>query len=725
MAVVYNRNDYSDDDDDARSTVSSDVVEVDSNEIPSYFVERDGRLFHSHGRCPYPLPVDADEQRRQNGLHDTLLRLIGEKFVGPVPQVLALTPGEQKRVVDLGTGTGKWVLEMAQEYPHVKFMGLDIVPIATRSPPRNVQFEIHNINERFRFPSDNIDFVHARSISMAVSASDYRTLLREVARVLRPGATLECTHLAHASSSMPFAVLCTLQSGIGPAAPHIPGWLVASGMFQHVQARRYLMPVGDWHPEPVLQALGRDFREMLVLYAQSMKIVLCSNGLSANEVERLYDAYLQEIFSVPGMSVRTPCVAHFPYFCDRRRHCWCQGRGGGQWRGNLFRDFLVKAGSRFESKPGVAHALKNFAFKSTDKRSTLGTVREAELYGGVLSSSLSREHLAITAEFLRGDEAFFVDVLSSFLTSAKLTRHELTEWVGPVCEAESAAAFSNPATRAIELAHALAFRSGLGSSLFASAGTHVSAEDVKAFAASVFGAGNVAVLGTGINPATLQKLLEKSLGSISKTAAPASPASSYFGGETRLDAHGGPETVFIGFGSTGAPSAELAVLAAHLDPTPSVKWSQGLSPIAAGVPAGASVQAVLFPYSDATLFGLLVQGATTADVKAAGKAAVAALKTAGDVKGEELQKAIVKAKFSVASAVDGRDGLVSVLGSKILSGSPANIDGTCRLWTRSTHLQSLRRRHHCSRRVCALLLRGKPITESTSAGMTVMISDGA
>ena len=88
---------------------------------------------------------------------------------------------------------------------------------------------------------------------------------------------------------------------------------------------------------------------------------------------------------------------------------------------------LVKAGSRYETKPGVAHALKNFAFKvgrrgrvcavggtllmtervllqSTDKRSTLGTIREAELYGGVLSSSLSREHLAVTAEFLRGDE---------------------------------------------------------------------------------------------------------------------------------------------------------------------------------------------------------------------------------------------------------------------------------------------------------------------------------
>ena len=45
-----------------------------------------------------------------------------------------------------------------------------------------------------------------------------------------------------------------------------------------------------------------------------------------------------------------------------------------------------------------------YFLQSTGKRSALGTVREAELFGGVLSSSLSREHLALTAEFLRGDE---------------------------------------------------------------------------------------------------------------------------------------------------------------------------------------------------------------------------------------------------------------------------------------------------------------------------------
>lgn len=47
--------------DDAQST-SSDLTELDPEDFPTYFYERGGRLFHSHGRSPYPLPVDADEQ---------------------------------------------------------------------------------------------------------------------------------------------------------------------------------------------------------------------------------------------------------------------------------------------------------------------------------------------------------------------------------------------------------------------------------------------------------------------------------------------------------------------------------------------------------------------------------------------------------------------------------------------------------------------------------------
>ena len=54
--------------------------------------------------------------------------------------------------------------------------------------------------------------------------------------------------------------------------------------------------------------------------------------------------------------------------------------------------------------PSALKAITEVFLQSTTNRSALGTVREAELYGGVLSSSLTREHLALTAEFLRGDE---------------------------------------------------------------------------------------------------------------------------------------------------------------------------------------------------------------------------------------------------------------------------------------------------------------------------------
>lgn len=97
---------------------------------------------------------------------------------------------------------------------------------------------------------------------------------------------------------------------------------------------------------------------------------------------------------------------------------------------------VVKAGARYETQPGIAHVLKSFAFKvgqdgrsvprlgwpkckakylqrqSTASGSALKTARETELYGGVLSAALSREHLFLTAEFLRGDECVITGCIS-------------------------------------------------------------------------------------------------------------------------------------------------------------------------------------------------------------------------------------------------------------------------------------------------------------------------
>lgn len=258
--------------------------------------------------------------------------------------------------------------------------------------------------------------------------------------------------------------------------------------------------------------------------------------------------------------------------------------------------------------------------------------------------------------------SLFVDVLSSVLTSSQFLPHELNEAVVPNATAETTTALSDPATHALELAHAIAFRSsGLGSSLFAAHPSSKSLDAVKALAASAFTKNNVAVIGTGIDTTKLSKLVEKHLAGLPAGGSALSGGSSqYFGGETRVSAHGSGSAVFVGFGAPGA-SPELAVLQAYLDTTPAVKWTAGSSPL-----AGINATPVYIPYSDAALFGVLVKGATAAETSAAAKAAADALKkVASGLTKEEASKAVARAKFAAAAAVEGRAGLVAALAPQV------------------------------------------------------------
>lgn len=185
----------------------------------------------------------------------------------------------------------------------------------------------------------------------------------------------------------------------------------------------------------------------------------------------------------------------------------------------------------------------------------------------------------------------------------------------------------------------------------------MSLESVKAFAKEAFTSGNVAVVGTGIDSARLAELVDKALAdaSLPISSPAASTPSKYFGGSTRIDSHAGPQTVFIGFGTT-APSAALSVLSAHVAPTPSLKYPTTPR-------SSTSVTSVHLPYTDAVLSGVLVQGPDAKSVKEAAKAVVEKLKK--PLTAEELKIAVARAKFGAAASVESRDGLVDAIGSKV------------------------------------------------------------
>lgn len=262
-----------------------------------------------------------------------------------------------------------------------------------------------------------------------------------------------------------------------------------------------------------------------------------------------------------------------------------------------------------------------------------------------------------------GSREYFVDVLSGVLTSSNFAIHELHESVVPQVEAEARATSANPGAVAVDAAHALAFRTGLGNPLLASSHNGITVEDIREFATQAFTKENVAIVGSGVKDTVLTPLVQESLKGL-PSGTTTSPSTKYHGGESRISAHTLP-TVFVGFG-TSTPSPSLAILASYLDPTPSLKWSEGLSPLS-NLPPGASIRVVHDAYTDGALLGLLIQGPSVEVVKEAGKIAVNALKDAGAgaIKSNAFIRALSRAKFSAASAVEGREGLAVAVADQV------------------------------------------------------------
>jgi ubiquinol-cytochrome c reductase core subunit 2 len=171
----------------------------------------------------------------------------------------------------------------------------------------------------------------------------------------------------------------------------------------------------------------------------------------------------------------------------------------------------------------------------------------------------------------------------------------------------------------------------------------------------------------------LAKAVQSSFGSSSGSASTLKAGSTtYYGGEQRvpLDIHAGPlaqPTLVIAYGTSSAPTPEQKVLQQLIGGETSVKWSHGSSALAqaAAKVNGASAKSFLLPYSDASLFGVVVTAPTSEGVAAVAKDVTAALKAASKASGEEIKRAIAKAKFADAISREQQLGLVQTAGPAV------------------------------------------------------------
>lgn len=257
--------------------------------------------------------------------------------------------------------------------------------------------------------------------------------------------------------------------------------------------------------------------------------------------------------------------------------------------------------------------------------------------------------------------------------------HELHEEVERVLRLKQIALNANVSAIALDNAHAVAFHSGLGSSLYPASSTpfqkYLNEDYIASFADVVYSRPNIAVVADGAAPDALSKWIGQFFKDV-----PATPrsgqtlktdASKYFGGEQRTS-HTAGNSVVIAFpgSSYNAAKAEIAVLASLLGGESSIKWTPGfslLSKATAGT-AGLSVSTSNLTYSDAGLLAIQLSG-PAASVRKGAEETVKVLKSiaAGTIAKEDVSKAIANAKFNALDEAQTRQSSILLAGSGLVN----------------------------------------------------------
>lgn len=183
----------------------SSSTEGKSNERPVHFVVKGarhalsdggispGQKHHAYPREVVPYPRSYEQEVIDLDVWETVFcQDICESLTWHVFE----TPPE--KVLEIGCGTGTWILNCARSWKDTKFVGLDIVPLFPNMPhiylpdlEKRITWVQGNLLEGLPFPDGEFDFVHIKRIALGVPEDKWDALFDEISRVMKPGAAFE------------------------------------------------------------------------------------------------------------------------------------------------------------------------------------------------------------------------------------------------------------------------------------------------------------------------------------------------------------------------------------------------------------------------------------------------------------------------------------------------------------------------------------------------------
>ncbi|CAH0052544.1 unnamed protein product [Clonostachys solani] len=254
---VNNGNDH-----DSALGIVDDALTSESvhSSVYNYHMEN-GRRYHALSKGKYVLPNDEEEKQR--------LDIQNHQFSITFDGRSCFSPGADgaRRVLDVGTGTGVWAIDFADEHPHATVIGVDLSPIQPEYVPVNCRFEVDDIENEWTW-TEPFDFIFSRM--MAGSFANWDNFMNEALFHSKPGGWLEVIdssvpcrsddgsltedHALHQWMSLMLKASENLGRSIAASNHHKQRFINAG--LKNVTQRAYKWPTNPWPKDSKNKELG-------------------------------------------------------------------------------------------------------------------------------------------------------------------------------------------------------------------------------------------------------------------------------------------------------------------------------------------------------------------------------------------------------------------------------------------------------------------------------------
>ncbi|XTI89896.1 S-adenosyl-L-methionine-dependent methyltransferase [Cenococcum geophilum] len=232
-----------------------------SSSVTNYPTEN-GRRYHAFRPGVYILPNDEAEQERLDIAHFLFKKALGDRlYLAPIKKGGAL------KILDVGTGTGIWAIEMGESHPGAEILGNDLSPMQPSWVPPNVKFEVDDVESAWAY-SEPFDYIFCRYLCSAIK--DWPGLVKSTLENVKPGGWVEFQDFnlkyysdddtlkddSNTSKWVDILLDASRKNGREPSpGPLLEGWVKDAG-FTNIHHEKVKLPIGPWAKDKQKKEVG-------------------------------------------------------------------------------------------------------------------------------------------------------------------------------------------------------------------------------------------------------------------------------------------------------------------------------------------------------------------------------------------------------------------------------------------------------------------------------------